>query len=185
MADRSAILFFAFAVVLMNFGHQPTVIRRMRYLKYASLAAVVLSVLVTPARAQSKPDFSGDWKMNVAKSNFAGAPSPSSMTRKISHVEPKITILEEQSGGLGGDQKLDRAFTLDGKDITVAVNGADLRTSAAWQGNAIVVTTNVDVASVIYTDRMTLSEDRRELHSNVTIAAPQGQIEVTIVFDRQ
>lgn len=158
----------------------------MRFLMRAVVAALVSTLLLlASAMAQPRPDFSGDWKMNAAKSNFGGGPSPTSMTRKITHVEPKITIVEAQSGGVAGEQNLNRTFTTDGKDITISSGGVDLRSSAAWEGSAMVVTTNVDVASVVYSDRMTLSDDRRELRSEVTLSSPQGQIQVTIVFDRQ
>ena len=48
-----------------------------------------------PLVAQQKPNFSGNWTINQAKSNFGAVPVPM-ITRKIVHAEPSLTIDEEQ-----------------------------------------------------------------------------------------
>ena len=38
--------------------------------------------------AQSKPNFSGDWKMNLVKSDFGAAPAPDSMCSTLIPAAP-------------------------------------------------------------------------------------------------
>ena len=59
-----------------------------------SVLALALLAGVQPA---GKPNFSGDWKLNLEKSNFGAVPPPTSITRKIVHAEPSLTIDEVQS----------------------------------------------------------------------------------------
>ena len=72
----------------------------MRTLQNALLFIAALSI---PAVAADKPNFSGDWAMNLEKSNFGPLPMPTSVTMKITHAEPSITIVTDAKGGLGGD----------------------------------------------------------------------------------
>jgi len=54
--------------------------------------ALAIAALASIALAVDKPNFSGDWKMNAAKSNFGAIPAPATYTRKVTHAEPSITI---------------------------------------------------------------------------------------------
>ena len=132
---------------------------------------------------QKKPNFSGDWKMNVVKSDFGAAPTPGVFTRKIVHVEPAITIDEEQETPIGMQQTT-RKYTTDGTESKFNAGGADVRGSATWDGNALIAVTNVDVIQVVYNDRMTLSDDGKVLTSVVKVSTPQGAVDVTVVFEK-
>src|SRR4249919_638117 len=67
-------------------------------------ALVAVTLLAGTAGAPDKPNFTGKWKMNAAKSTFGGGPPPDSIDRTISHAEPLLQIEEEQLGP-GGVQK--------------------------------------------------------------------------------
>ena len=53
----------------------------------AGVLAAALIVAGAPLRAQQKPNFSGDWKINQVKSNFGAVPAPDTFTRKIVHAD--------------------------------------------------------------------------------------------------
>ena len=144
----------------------------------------VLATLAGTAAAADKPNFSGEWKMNAAKSNFGGLPAPTAVVRKVTHAEPSLVIVEDQTSDLG-TQTATRKYTTDRKETTFEANGAEVKGSAVWDGNAIVVNSTVDAIGLRFTDRMTLSEDGRTLTSAVHITSAQGEIEITLVFDRQ
>jgi hypothetical protein len=148
----------------------------------SSLTALVC--FAGAASAADKPNFSGDWKMNVAQSNFGALPGPSSIARKITHAEPSLIIVEQQEGGLG-DQTTTRKYTTDGSDMSFESGGAVVKGNAAWEGDALILTSTVDAMSVKFTDKMTLSGDGRLLISAVHISSPQGDLDIMIVFDRQ
>ncbi len=134
--------------------------------------------------AAAKPNFSGEWTMNVAKSNFGQLPPPASFVRKIQHADPSLIIIEEQAAA-GRDSTTTRRITTDGKSTTLELNGAAAVCSSVWDGNDIVATTAVDAAGLKFTDRMSLSPDGKMLTSKVQIATPQGDADLVIVFDRK
>ena len=134
--------------------------------------------------AADKPNFSGEWTMNAAQSNFGQLPPPVSFVRKIQHSEPLLTIIEEQTAG-GSDSTTTRKITTDGMSTTLELNGAAAICSSIWDGSDIVATTALDSAGLKFTDRMSLSSDGKMLTSKVQIATPQGDAELIIVFDRK
>ena len=106
-------------------------------------------------------------------------------TRKIVHAEPSLTIDEEQASPLGV-QRTERKMTTDGSESTFSASGADVKTSAKWDGNALVVVSNVEVAiGMTYNDRMTLSPDGKTLTSIVRLDTPQGSVDMIVVFEKQ
>jgi hypothetical protein len=149
-------------------------------------AVLTLALLTGTMAAAEKPNFSGDWTMNAAKSDFGPLPAPTSITRKVTHTEPSLSIVEEQKSALG-DQNTIRNYTTDGKDVTFMTNGAEVNSSAVWDGDAIVVTSKVDTpgGEVQFKDRMTVSEDGKVMTSLVHITSPLGEVDLTVVFDRQ
>jgi hypothetical protein len=153
-------------------------------MKYWFLALVCVAGMVSAAAVSNKPDFSGEWKMSAAKSNYGAVPAPASFVRKIVHADPNLTIVEVQSGG-GSDGTVTRKMTTDGKPTAIDINGTPVTCSAAWDGKALIATTAVDSAGVTFKDTMSLSEDGKSLTSVVKVTSSQGEGEVTIVFDRQ
>ena len=135
------------------------------------------------AAASDKPNFSGEWTMNTAKSNFGQLPAPAKFVRKIQHAEPSLTIIEEQSAA-GRDSTTTRRITTDGKSVTLELNGAPALCSSVWDGADLVATTALDSVGLKFTDRMSLSSDGKMLTSKVQISTPQGEAELIIVFDR-
>ena len=149
------------------------------------ILASVLTVLLLPGvQPTSKPDFTGEWTMNAANSNFAGLPGPTSITRSIKHTEPALTIVETQSGGVQ-DGTVTRKYMTDGTPTTFDAAGFTLGGSAKWDASTLIVISKVDAVGVTYTDKMTLSADGKTLTSVVHLASPQGEIEMTIVFEKK
>ena len=153
-------------------------------MKAAFCALFALTLLTGTVAAADKPNFSGDWKMNATKSSFGPIPGPSSITRKVTHAEPSLAIVEEQQGDMG-TQGTTRKYTTDGKDMTFESGGAVVRGTAVWEGNTLILTSIVDAIGATFTDRMSLSEDGRTLTSAVHIASAQGELDLVVVFDKQ
>lgn len=153
-------------------------------MKATLCALFAFTVLAGPMAAADKPNFSGDWKMNAAKSNFGPIPGPTSIVRKVTHAEPSLAIVEEQQSDLGA-QVTTRKYTTDGKDMSFESGGAVVRGTAVWERNTLILTSIVDAISATFTDRMSLSEDGRTLTSAVHIASAQGDLDLVVVFDKQ
>ena len=88
------------------------------------LGTILVAALAVNGQPAAKPDFSGQWKANTAKSNFAGLPPPEFITRNITHAEPELTIVEEQRPALG-DEKVTRKYVTDGSASTLRKRGRD------------------------------------------------------------
>ncbi len=153
-------------------------------MKSILLALVAATLFAGTAAAADKPNFTGIWKMNAAKSSFGGGPAPDSIDRTISHAEPLLQIEEEQLGP-AGVQKTSRKYTTDGTVMAFESQGAQVTSSANWRDNALVVVSKVEAIGVQFTDRMTLSADGNTLTSAVRIESAQGGIDITVVFDRK
>jgi|SRR5580698_2517237 len=152
---------------------------------FALLALTLSSTLAFAAQPghPAQPDFSGEWKMNAAKSDFGQLPPPTSFVRKITQAGPSISIIEEQSAG-GANSTTTRKLTTDGKAAPLELNGMAAACSAAWQGTDLILTTAMEGPGLRFTDTMSLSADRKTLTSKVHIATPQGEVDVTVVFER-
>ena len=147
-------------------------------------AAVAMMGLAVSAGAADKPNFSGNWKMNVSKSDYGQFPPPDSFIRTIKHSEPSISIYEEQKGP-NTQPPSTREMTTDGKEASSNINGADVKLTATWEGTALTAKTVIDNFGVAFIDKMTLSADGKELTSMVQIESAQGNAAIKVVFDKQ
>ena len=145
------------------------------------LSAIALSLLLGQS---AKPNFTGEWTLNTAQSNFGALPAPTTLTRSIKHEEPALTIVEYQLGALG-EQSATRKYLTDGTPTTFESQGVTVPSSAKWENNALVVVSNVEAIGLSFNDRMTLSPDGRTRTSVVRISSPQGDADMTVVFERK
>ena len=84
-----------------------------------------------------------------------------------------------------GDQNITRKYVTDGTETSFTANGTDVKDSAKWEEGTLVVVSSVDTASLTFNDRMTVSADGKTLTSLVRIGSPQGDIDLTLVFEKQ
>jgi hypothetical protein len=132
----------------------------------------------------TKPNFTGEWKMNAAKSVFGPLPAPSTLTRSITHDEPTLTIVEHQVGAMG-EQSATRKYVTDGTQTTFETQGMTVPTSAKWVGDSLLVVSSVEAMALSFNDTMTLSPDGKTLTSVVRISSAQGDVDMTVVFERE
>jgi hypothetical protein len=150
-------------------------------------ATLIVAALAGIALAADKPNFSGDWKLNAAKSNFGAVPAPATYTRKVVHAEPSITIENTQTGTPLGDQHDTRSYTTDGKEVSYQANGADVKAAITWDGNALLINSKASIQGmeIVIKDTITLADDGKTMTDAVHVASPQGDIDLALVFDKQ
>jgi hypothetical protein len=152
-------------------------------MSYKSICALLLIAVTSLCwSASAKPNFSGEWQLNLSKSNYGSMPAPTSLLRKITHNDPSLEIVDDQIGGRRTGVNT-RKYTAGGQ-TTFEINGAAVEGAAAWEGNSLIVTTKVDSVGLLFKDRMSLSGDGKQLTSNVQIDSSQGSAQVILVFDR-
>jgi hypothetical protein len=140
--------------------------------------------------ADTKPDFSGEWKLNIDKSNFGPLPPPESETRTIEHVDPSFSIKQVRVGGGMGDFTTEMKYTTDGKESVNKIetpNGAlEIKTTMNWEGKALIVKSKFNIQGMDMTSEghWELSEDGKTLTMNDKLSTPQGDFEMSQVFDK-
>jgi hypothetical protein len=156
-------------------------------MKTLSKLVLMIAALASIAMAADKPNFSGDWKINVAKSNFGPIPAPATYTRKVTHAEPSIIIEDTQTGTATGDQHDKRTYTTDGTEVSYQANGADVKAALTWDGDALQINAKASIQGmdIVIKDEITLGDGGKTMTDAVHIALPQGAIDLTLVFDKQ
>ena len=133
-----------------------------------------------------KPDFSGDWKMNAAKSDFGPLPRPLEYERKIDHNEPIIQMTVRQATAMG-KQTIDQVLRTDGKEITNKYANGEAKTVGRWIGRELQFTTTRQVAGgdALTIETWTLSDDGKTLTSVASMQTPRGAFQIKLVLDKQ
>jgi len=156
-------------------------------MKSFSKALVMIAALASIALAADKPNFSGDWKLNAAKSSFGPIPAPTTYERKVTHAEPSITIEDTQTGSALGDQHDKRTYMTDGTEISYQANGADVKGGMSWDGDTLLINSKASIQGmdIVIKDKITLGEGGKTLTDAVHIETGQGDLDLTLVFDKQ
>jgi hypothetical protein len=148
--------------------------------------ALFLAAAAFTARAE-KPNFSGEWSLNADKSNLGPMPPPTSMTRKVDHSDPSLSMTQATTGGPQGDQTVTMKFTTDGKEGTTEMMGNAAKTKATWEGDTLVINISFEVggSEIKLTEKWSLDKDGKTLTDNSHIALPQGEFDITYVMDKK
>jgi hypothetical protein len=148
--------------------------------------SIVAALAMTFLAAQSKAttNFSGEWKLNLAKSDYGPIQqfAPEFMTRTVKHDDPAFEISTHQKGA-AGEVTTEVKYTTDGKPA----ENKGSKGSAKWDGDKLVIDSVRDAnGTEIKTHEVwALSADGKTLTSTNHISVPQGDFDVSLVFDKQ
>lgn len=148
----------------------------------ALMIAAIACFCASIASAQTKPDFSGAWKMNREKSKFADG-GPENLLIKVDHKEP--TFVEDWKVSTpDGELSFQAKYTTDGKETEQEVMGRTAKTSAKWEGDALVIEFKSEGG--FFKRKIMLSADGKTITKVVTQSKGDGgQSEDTVVFEKQ
>lgn len=139
-------------------------------------------------RAQAAPNFSGEWKLNAAKSDFGAtaAQAPAVLTRSIKHNDPMLEIAT-YSKGAQGEVRTQLKYSTDGKESVNKLPNGDAKGTAKWQGDRLVIvsTRNAQGTEIKQADTWTLSEGGKILTVATHLTLPQGEFDLKYVFEKQ
>jgi len=149
------------------------------------LTMTALLALSTFAAA-AKPNLSGEWKLNPAKSDFGPMPAPEKMTRKIDHNDPILKSTTTQSGP-SGEVKSELSYTTDGKESVNKTPRGEVKGTAKWEGETLVIDSKREVQGMEITqhEMWTLSADGKTLTVVNKLGTPQGDFEIKTVLEKQ
>ncbi len=153
------------------------------------LARIPLLGVLTPSPAvqkAAKPDFSGTWKLNLAKSKLE-IPPPDSSTFQIAHKEPAFH-LQRTHVFQGTPHNLALELTTDGREVIHRVaSGREVHIRLLWQGDRLVFDSFWFEAGAKTTNVVTysLSGDAKVFTADQRVSGPKDRRHNLWVFDRQ
>lgn len=156
------------------------------------IATTLLAVLLsfTPSAQDAKPDFSGKWTIDLAKSDFGQMPPPESMVAVVEHNEPALKVTSTQKNAQGEITNV-RTMTTDGKENTntlrTMMGDQPFTSTTKWNGKALVTAyklTFQDMA-IDVTESWELSADGKSLTVARDFRSQQGDFAQKSVFVKQ
>jgi hypothetical protein len=135
---------------------------------------------------QAKPNFTGEWKVNIDKSDYGPMPPPQSVSLKIDHKDPEMKVATTQNGDQG-EMKFDATYSTDGKETTNLMGPMQVKSTAVWEGDELVMTSKIDVngMDIGIKGKWTLSEDGKTLTQSSHLTSPQGEFDMKQVLEKQ
>jgi hypothetical protein len=150
------------------------------------VAALTVTAFAASLAAQSKPNFSGTWKLNVSKSDFGPIPGADSQTNVIEHNDPvlKVNVSAENAQG---KQNFILTYTTDGKEVMNKQGPRDVKSTVLWEGKNLVVNSKFSLGDNDVTVKSVwdLSADGKTLTENRHLAAQMGEADQKLVFEKQ
>jgi len=160
----------------------------MRHVLVLALTAAVVLPFQARIRAQGKPDFSGTWTLDTAKSDpppqgRGGGGGGGPQTIKQSATELAVT-----TEGRGGQQTM--TYKLDGSEGTNQVMGRGgaqtVKSTAKWDGSSLVIETTRDFQGMAITTKEVrrLDNGGKEMVVESTTQTPQGEMKRKMVYTK-
>jgi hypothetical protein len=148
--------------------------------------ALLAASLLASAYAQQKPNFTGTWKLNVAKSDFGMVPGPDSRTDVITHNDPALTD-KVSADTAQGKQDYTGTYTTDGKESVNKRGPIEAKSILHWDGAKLVMDTKLNVQDQDITIKAiwSLSADGKTLTQNAHLAAAMGETDQTLIYEKQ
>lgn len=145
------------------------------------MSRLLLASLLALPLAAAAPNLSGNWVLNLAKSQYGQFPAPEIMTRRIQHNDPALSMSTYQKGAQG-EVTTELKYSTDGKAV---VNGQS-QGSAHWEKDKLVIETSRDYQQTKLTQReeWTLSADGKTLTIASHVKLPNGEFDVKQVFEK-
>ncbi len=147
---------------------------------------VTLILLSALLAAAAQPNLTGDWKLNLSKSEFGQMPQPISMTQKIGHDEPNLTVAVKQSSERG-DFDWESKYTTDGKECTNTIRDNPMKSVVKWDGEALLFETKGKFGDNDFsmTDKWMVSDEGKVLTINRHFSSSFGEGDQKLVFEKQ
>lgn len=160
-----------------------------RKLSIGATLALLLALSLTLSAA-AKPNFSGSWKTNAAKSDFGPMPPPDKWDMAVEHKDPSLKVKTTMASQMG-ERTVDAAYTTDGVETTVSEGQGQTRATVTWDGNSIVFKTTRkanmqgEEIEIKGTEKWTLSGDGKTITVDMTLTAPMGEFNMKRVMEKQ
>jgi hypothetical protein len=146
----------------------------------------LIALSVVSVCAQQKTDFSGTWKLNVAKSEFGMLGGPTSRTDVITHKDPSLSD-SVTAEGAQGKQQYTASYTTDGKEAVNKIGEREIKSTLKWAGSNLVISSKLLYNDMDVTGEATwvLSPDGKTLTLSAHYTSAMGDADQKFVFEKQ
>src|SRR3954453_2744993 len=161
----------------------------------AVLPSLLLAFLLQPgifagsagADSPAHANFSGRWRMNKEKTDFAKFKMPDMIVRVIDHHDPTMNVHTVQTTG-DKTTSSDVSYFTEGATSSNVINGRDATSRSFWDGDALVVRTDMKTAKnedEEIEDRYELSADGATLVTTSHVVTSKGDVTMKLVCDKE
>ena len=150
-------------------------------------AAFVAAVAAGPVHAQSRPDFTGRWVVDTARSDFAHVTPPARLLMTVAQTDSTFTFTQTVATPTG-ERSATQSYPLDGSARTqptpdgVKVVGTARATDGGITVDATITRGDTPTHQV---SRWRLSPDGRTMTLEQDLETPRGPTKLRLVFARQ
>jgi hypothetical protein len=162
--------------------------------RFMASAALLASLAVTPALAQTKVDFSGAWKLNVEKSDpmgggggGGGGGGMRDAVTTITQTATELTLVTKF-----GENTRTLTYKLDGTEsVNPGMRGGETKSKAKWDGATLVIESVSNMTGpngdmqITSKEVRSLSADGKTMTVVTTSSTPMGERTQKRVFDKQ
>jgi hypothetical protein len=134
------------------------------------------------------PDFSGTWNLDESRSELRRSPDRPWKLMSVEHKNTDIRCAPVEPGPEPKKRsRMMMQFATNGKETAHPIGDATGKSIAKWEGSALMINTIVSNPQGNYTrmDRWKLSRDGNVLTVRRQIVTIHGEVESTLVYDKQ
>jgi hypothetical protein len=164
-----------------------------RMITFLACLLLTLSTPAAPSLAQAKPNLSGSWTLDLARSNFGRLGNAqfknARMSLKISHREPELKITRNANlGGQSRNHNLSYFTDGRGESNPNILSNETMRSKTRWEGARLIsrssssMSFNGQSVNLEAIEKRELSADGKTLTITHTISSPRGVDVVKLVF---
>lgn len=153
----------------------------------SAILLATLSLAAFASTAMAKPNLTGTWKLEPAKSDFGPMPGPTSMTRVITHNDPSLAIKTTQSGQRG-EFTTELKYTTDGKESVNTTRMGDVKSVVSWDGDTLVVKykiNNPNAGELTFEERWSVGDGGKSMTVKTKVTGPAEPIGLSLVFSKE
>lgn len=138
--------------------------------------------IVLEKAATAKPSMAGFWKLDGAKSDFGGAPTPAKYDAKVT-VDGHAYSVQQSTDQGDNEMKLRD----DGQETSNEINGMSMKSKMRWEKDVLVGdhVYSGNGSEMTFKDRTTFSPDGKVMTIDRDGQTPRGEIKMHIVMVRQ
>jgi hypothetical protein len=147
------------------------------------LTIACVGIAMAATSGDGKPDFTGNWVLNLDHSNFGKAPKPTGMTLKVTRNGDNMHAVQT-TDSQGGPTDFAGDWIVDGKehDTSSTTPGKIL---TRWEGNTLYSERKSNDGSFIQRIWLTLSSDGKTATEKVSTKGADGTNTTRLIWERR